>query len=127
MGYNRNHAIVVSDHGYGDHLVAAHTQATALRMCVSPIVEGVVNHVRSFACLADGSKEGWPESDTGDAAREAFVAYLRFCAYDDGSSPLSWAEIQYGDDENVTKVLASSDDDRAAFRKASVSEPSHVR
>jgi len=114
MGYIRSHAIVVTDYGYGDHIDRAHAQATALDLCVTPVTDGKINCVRSFAALPDGSKEGWTDSDQGDEARGAFVAYLRTLYYGDGSSPLSWVEVQFGDDEGLTCVLRSSDGDAAA-------------
>jgi len=74
-------------------------------MAVSEIVESPAD-VCSFAVFPDGSKEGWPESNEGDTKREMFRAYLNRQRWRDGSSPLDWAEVQYGDDEGDNKVVA---------------------
>lgn len=109
MGYMRHHAIVVTDGGYGDHIELAEEAATAHGCAVSPIVKSPTNGYRSFLVATDGSKEGWPESDTGDERRAAFLAWLETTRYEDGSCPLRWVEVQYGDDEGVTKVVSDSD------------------
>lgn len=114
MGYERNHAIVVSDCGYGDFIEQAHAKAIELGGAVTPIINGAINHVRSFAVLADGSKEGWGESEKGDQQRAELIEFLRSLYYEDFSSPISWAEVQYGDDERATCVVASSDHDRVS-------------
>ena len=110
MGYMRHNAIVVSAE-YGDHLKRAHAEAKRLWMTVSPIVKSPTNGVCTFLVAPDGSKEGWSESDTGDAARAAFKVWLDQQRYEDGSGPLKWVEIQYGDDERETLVTAHSDED----------------
>lgn len=107
MGYERHHAIVVSARTAGQ-IDAAH--AEALRVFddrVSGIMASPVNGVRSFFIPPDGSKEGWPESETGDQQREEFVAWLDAQRYGDGSSPYKWVEVQYGDDDRETKVCRS--------------------
>lgn len=123
MGYLRQHAIVVTGH-YGDHIDRAHAKALELfapdvihlfgqpdTAMVTPILTSPVNNSRSFAILPDGSKEGWGTSDNGDSARNQFVAWLRAQAYDDGSNPLAYAEVQYGDDNRESKLVRSSDRD----------------
>lgn len=122
MGYLRQHAIVVTGH-YDDHIEQAHAKALELfapnvihpypsaedSALVTPILSTPVNFSRSFAILPDGSKEGWSTSDNGDSARDEFVSWLRAQAYDDGSTPLDWVEVQYGDDNRKTRALRSSD------------------
>lgn len=121
MGYMRLHTIVVTGSyhlGQGFPHWAEHAHQEACRIFadteakISDVSEQVVNGHRSFAIFPDGSKEGWDTSDAGDDAREEFVAWLRDQAYEDGSSPLSWVEVQYGDDEGDTRVLACSDEQR---------------
>ena len=90
MGYICHHAIVVT--GWGDRIKAAHAKAKELQPCVSELVEGI-NNYSTFLVAPDGSKEGWEDSDKGDASRDAFVAWLRL-QWEDGSPWLSWAEIE---------------------------------
>lgn len=125
MGYIRHHAIIVTA-TYGDWIERAHSVAHALltkhrpqdwplfdhQPLITEVVGPAQNDTRSFAILPDGSKEGWAESDAGDAFRERFVAWLREQAYEDGSSPLKWVEVQYGDENRQTLVLAHSDEAR---------------
>lgn len=123
MGYERNHAIVVTG-GYsremddvrdGSREWADFAREAAVRICggrcpVTEVVEGVTNTRRSFAILPDGSKEGWDASGEGDDARASYVHWLEQQAYEDGSSPLAWVEVQFGDDEHDSRVLRHSDE-----------------
>jgi hypothetical protein len=118
MGYERHHAIVVTgptstfDNWPGIATVRDH--CTTLHKSVSPLVPVQVNSGASFFVAPDGSKEDWDTSDEGDCGREAVLAYLRSFQGDDGGVPyswVSWVEVQYGDDNGLTKVCASSDDD----------------
>jgi hypothetical protein len=113
MGYLRPTAIIVGA-SYGDHIERAHEKALSIfdqrgfGQLVSEIVDGVTNHERSFLVAWDGSKEGWDDSDTGDACRAEFVAWLYEQAYDDGSSPLDWVELQYGGDDREVSAIHHS-------------------
>lgn len=114
MGYMRHHAIIVA--GSIDPWVAqAHGRAHHVfddgpGTLVSPVISGRTNGVCSFFIAPDGSKEGWSDSDECDAKRDAFIAWLRSVVYEDGSSPLDWAEVQFGDEDGVTKVTRHSDE-----------------
>lgn len=108
MGYMRDHAIVVAGE-YGDYIDDAHRVAANLFGWVSPISPEMTNHCRSFFVPPDGSKEYWRESEAGDAKRAIFIRYLKSLAYDDGSSPLRWIEVQFGDDNREAKVCDASD------------------
>ena len=99
MGYIRDHAIIVVG-TYGDFLAKAHAKAREIFPVVSGVCRGVVNGCESFMVPPDGSKEGWEDSELGDARRTAFVAYLTAQKYNDGSSPLQWVEVRVGDDEH---------------------------
>ena len=109
MGYMRHHAIVVTTYS-ASHIADAHVKATALGLNPTPIQESAINTYVSFAVLPDGSKEGWDESDTGDTRRDAFIAWMNAQRFSDGSSPLDWAEVQYGDDEGETCITRHSDE-----------------
>lgn len=116
MGYIVHHAIIVTDRGYGDWIEQAHTAARRLfGPLVTDIVPSIVNGNRSFAVVPDGSKEGWVESDDHDGARTLFRRWLHALEDGDHSSPLSWVEVQYGDDDGDSHVIDDSD---AAARAA---------
>ena len=118
MGYMRHHAIVVTS--ISDDLIKK-ANAKALGLFgpggVSTILPPQNNGYMTFIVPPDGSKEGWPESDKGDDLREAFIEWLREQYYEDGGTSLSWAEVQYGDDEDEAKLCGSSDDDTKYFRE----------
>lgn len=115
MGYIRNHAIVVTA-TYDKHIDRAHEEASKIFPWVSPISPEATNGTRSFFVPPDGSKEGWEESETGDAKREQFKTWLRAQAYEEGSTPLHWCEVRYG-----------GDDDDAAVEAHCHQEASHAR
>lgn len=122
MGYMRHHAIVVTG-SYGEHIFAAHSEALDILGSeqVSPVSDKAINSHRSFCVFPDGSKEGWDDSDRGDDNRGEFIRYLDGLRYDDGSSPLRWVEVQFGDDERETKVTAHSDEDERRTEKPDAS------
>ena len=113
MGYMRHHAIVVtaSDSPAADTaLNAAEQKALDLGCSVTPIVDGAINGYQSFLVAPDGSKEGWSESSKGDAQRAALIEFMDTFRFEDGSSPLAWVEVQFGDDNLVSRVVRHSDE-----------------
>ena len=95
MGLMQHHAIIIT--GREEHVSLAHVYASGLDALVSPVSATGVNGIRSFALWPDGSKEGWQDSDDGDTARDSMVAFLESLRYEDGSSPLEWVEVTFGD------------------------------
>jgi hypothetical protein len=118
MGYMRHHAIIVSGTDCQDTTVEqARTVAVEIwgdraSRQITPILDARINGYKSFAILTDGSKEGWDDSNEADVMRDAFVAWMESKRYGDRSSPLAWVEVQYDDDEGVTKVTRHSDEYR---------------
>jgi hypothetical protein len=119
VGYMRHHTIVVTS---WDDKAVERAHAEALRLfgefapdygkpsnLVSPIVGPAINDYRTFLIAPDGSKEGWDASDSGDALRAEFINWLWLQAYEDGSSRLDWALVQFGDEERDQRVLLASD------------------
>lgn len=107
MGYIRHHAIVVT--GFDECLDRAHKGAVKiLGSLVSEIIKSRMNGYRSFFVAPDGSKEGWNDSEVGDSQRDDFILWLK------GQKEMwvCWTEVQYGDDEQVTKICRHSDDAR---------------
>jgi hypothetical protein len=84
---------------YGDHAEKAHAAASAIfpKGQVSNLSPPLVNGARSFCVFPDGSKEGWGESEKGDADRSRFIAWLDRRRYGDGSTPYTWAEVEMGE------------------------------
>jgi len=116
MGYMRHHAIVVTSWDE-QTLLGAQTRARAinatydgLSRLVSEITLAAVNGYASFFVAPDGSKEGWDTSDQGDDFREEFVTWLKAQTFNDGSPRLAWALIQFGDDNDDNRVLATDAD-----------------
>lgn len=112
MGYMRHHAIIMTS--FDDVLIKeARDKANKLfsEGMVSELLMSPVNGYCSFFIAPDGSKEGWNESDEGDDAREEFKTWLLSKRYEDNSSPIDWAEVQYGDEDRVTKIVTHSDED----------------
>lgn len=108
MGYDRHHAIVVTTFQEGFASVA-HARAVQLGLQVSEILVSGVNFWSTFLVAPDGSKEGWTTSYEGDFARKAFTDWLN--EQQKQSKYSDWVEVQYGDDDLVTKVVDSSDDE----------------
>lgn len=111
MGYMRHHAIVVTSF---DNSTINSAWITAIGIFgdrVTNLTDRQTNGFQTFCVGPDGSKEGWQESADGDTQRDVFIDWLRAARFDDGSSLLSWVEVQYGDDDHATTSLRSSDDD----------------
>jgi len=118
MGYMRHHAIVVTSWSDED-IARAHAKAREIfeapwgighrPFAVSPVLNAAINMGGTFIIPPDGSKEGWSTSDDGDYRRSQFIAWLETTRYEDGSGPLDWVEIQYGDDDLDTRIVRDSD------------------
>jgi hypothetical protein len=110
MGYMRHHAIIVT--GY-DRAWADKAWRIAMALFPGqyiPLVTSGINDYHTLFVGPDGSKEGWEESDDGDASRAALVDWLRTEAVDeDGGSYLTWVEVQYGDEDDENKVVSCSE------------------
>lgn len=122
----RHHAIIITSQN-SESISMAHVKAlvmfTQLKyMCgmkceiVSPVLK-TINRVHTFIIAPDGSKEGWEESEVGNIQRDKYIEWLKNQIDEDGSSSLDWIVIQYGDDDNETKVINSSDDEYIKFKK----------
>lgn len=97
MGWIKHNAIVVTVAGY---IGAKPMQEAADRIFgegTCQTMKAEINGTRTLLVPPDGSKEGWGDSDLGDAKRGAFIAWLNDQVYEDGSSPYSWVEVEYGE------------------------------
>lgn len=95
MGYIRHDAIIITCWDM-DRLRPVHEFAKSLNLPVTDIVEGRVNGYCTFLVAPDGSKEGWSESDEGDKARTALIAWLR--EHRSEYWP-DWIHVSYGGDD----------------------------
>ncbi|MDX2253254.1 MAG: hypothetical protein NW202_13295 [Nitrospira sp.] len=111
MGYMRHHAIVVTSWDES-RINAAYNRAAEIfgSPYVSSVIKSPLNGCSSFFVPPDGSKEGWPESEVGDARRAEFIAHLHAQAYDDGSNALKWVVPWYGDDERGVGIESDGDE-----------------
>lgn len=114
MGYIRHHAIVCTSWSL-KRLEAARVRCLELGANVTEVVRGSINEYHSFMVGPDGSKEGWQESDAGDERREKIKAALRE-GYADGGTYIEWIEVQYGDENHDSRIVAGSDTDLAGAR-----------
>ena len=109
MGYMRHHGMLVTTFDK-EKAEAAHQKAREIfTFLVSEIRESVINGYYSFAIFPDGSKEDWDDSDLGDGNRAFFKAWLETQRHEDRRTSLDWVEVQYGDDDWDTKIIADSD------------------
>jgi len=96
MGYREHHAIIVTA-TYENWIEKAHNQASKIFKWVSPISPFLGgNQCRSFFIPPDAAELA-TDSHEGDRRRDEFIEWLEDQKYEDGSSPLQWAEVQYGD------------------------------
>lgn len=79
MGYFRHHVIVVMGWRPSDvDLARAEAVRLFAGLCeVSPVCASARNGFRSFFVPSDGSKEFWPASNAGDAARAALLRWVK--------------------------------------------------
>ena len=76
---------------------------------VSPVMPSLINREGAFFIAPDGSKEGWSHSDVGDEFRDAVIHYLEKLREKDRSTCFKWVEVQFADDEGVSKVTRHSE------------------
>ena len=118
MGYMIHHAILVTSDDE-NQIREAHQKLTEISIntqpilgaggvWVSPISPKTTNGYQSFFVSPDGSKEGWDQSYMGDRFRDEAIKILNSFAYEDKSTSIKYAEVQYGDDENDNRVLRAS-------------------
>lgn len=99
MSWTRHEAVIVTT--YKRVLIdAARDKAIELGFAVTDIVASQINEWYTFLIAPDGSKEGWDDAVDASLSRARWVYWARDQAYEDGSTPLQWAVVHYG--ETVT-------------------------
>lgn len=97
MGYIKHHAIVVTAGDKGNANTGKQ-KAEALGLECTTIVGSRINGYYSFLIIPDGSKEGWVDSDKGNEARSAWIAWVKE-SYIKGVW-LDWALVRFGGDDS---------------------------
>lgn len=98
MGYIKHHAIVVTCWGEGEAQEAADCARNLGLEVIGPSAPAI-NAYQSILICPDGSKEGWLDSDDGNAKRAYFVSWLR------ENHAGEWVEVAYGDDDGEASVV----------------------
>lgn len=106
MGTMRHNAIVVTS-WKAEAIDAAAAEARRIGLTVLGPSPAALNGYRTLLICPDGSNEGWEESNCGDELRKRFREWTRTLRYEDGSSPLEWCEVTYGNDDYDAAVCAS--------------------
>ena len=103
MSWVKHNAVIVTTWSK-EHVKAAHQKALDVfpERVVSPVQVTQTNQYRSFFIGPDGSKEGWPESDKGDAQRAEFIEWL-----DTQAGYLTWLMVEYGEVDRFSIPIAS--------------------
>ena len=107
MGWIVHHAIIVTAHGDSDITRAREEARRLFQGYVSDVIESPINGYWSFLIPPDGSKEGWPESDAGDAQRAQFHAWIAAQAYEDGSNSFDVVEVAYGEVQQPVVTMSN--------------------
>ena len=121
MSYTIHDAIIVTTHRM-EAAISAREQALLFGLSATDIVESGVNGWMTFLIVPDGSKEGWPESDKGAAAREQWVAWAReqwkaaASPPFDGGAFLHFVHVAYGDTHDEEPKLVDWQPDEASKR-----------
>lgn len=104
MGYIKHHGIAVTS-GIDELIKEAHTKAKSIfNERTSELLTSETNGYKSFFIAPDGSKEGWDESNKGNAQRETFVKWINEQAYEDDSNSISFCEFFYGEDNGNSLI-----------------------
>lgn len=61
---------------------------------------GGLNGIESFVVMPSGSKEGWDEALEHAELIDHFIEWLEGLRYEDGSAPVQWLEVEYGDSDH---------------------------
>lgn len=115
MGYMVHHAIIVTSSdqklinaAYDKAIDLFCTSDDWITTNITPIVMSRTNSYHTFLIPPDGSKEGWETSNVADENRRKFVEWLDAKRYNDNSTRIHWAEIQYGDEERDNRLIRHS-------------------
>lgn len=94
MGYIRHDAVIVTAWD-AERLAKCVAKADELGLRHTNIVESQINGYASFLIVPDGSKEGWEDSNAGDALRAEWIVWARA----NRDLWVDWVLVSYGGDE----------------------------
>ena len=105
MGVCNNEAVLATT---GNDDVVVKIKAWTLKQLPCQVslfafVPGCVNGKTTICLVPCGSKKGWPDDFDTEELRDRFIELLKSFDYEDGSSPIAWVEVGYG--EYGQKVL----------------------
>ena len=109
MGYIQDQAIVVS--GWKG-MKEVHSECVEIANkhgfdgIVSPLCKPQVNGTTTFLIAPDGSKEGWADSDRGDAMRDEIKAFL--VGLPERLTWAHWVEVVVGGDSEFAPYISDS-------------------
>ena len=104
MGYVRHNAIIAT--GWQSEAVdALVAYATNLGADVLRGAEQINGYI-TVCITPDGSKEGWSNSEDGDARRKKIREWLN--AADSRDQYFEWCEVVYGSDDAAASVVESA-------------------
>jgi len=99
MGYIKHNAIIATTY---DIKLCKKYRNKALKIFnkgqVGKILETCINGYCTLFIGPDGSKEGWTESNDGDANRKLFTEYLK-------KEKCAFVELSYCDDYGPAKII----------------------
>jgi len=99
MGYTKHNSIIVT--GWNEiRVTQAREKALEIFPNVSELITVSLNGWYAFFIPTDGSKEGWPESDTGDVQRKEFMDWISEEFYCDGRNYLSVIDVSHDEEGN---------------------------
>ena len=102
MGFIRHNAIVATADSESD---AQHARKLAIDcgLDVTDVMSSKVNDYYTFLIPPDGSKEGWGDSDRGDARRANWIALVR-----EHVRGLNFVEVSYGGDGEEAEIASDA-------------------
>ena len=107
MGYMRHHAIIVTASDEAElekvrnSIVQIMVDETSRKDYTAFMKQLPVTAISRSSLARTVRKEGWVESDRGNAFREQIVAIP-------AKSHVDWAEVQYGDEERDNRIISCS-------------------
>lgn len=113
MSDYKEHAIMISGYdGAEEYMTKDHEKAVELfGHLVTPMMDDVVNGLRTFVVVPTGSKINRDESNKHEDSCKKFVEFLKTeCTFLDGEPRLSWVEVTYGEREyhGASEILNDS-------------------
>lgn len=113
MSYMRHEAIVVTGVSFKEIIEPDLIEDSRERILaieglllpISELMQSPVNNTYSYTVYSSGSNMGWNIYERCCEQREEIVKILRSYEFDDGSNPLKWVVVMYGDDNGESAII----------------------